>query len=122
MDYWAGALPGSRKCECGVLGTCVDPSKWCNCDAGQQSKFFSFASSLKPFESSFSYTCFVSVWQEDGGDITEKDHLPVKQLRFGDTGTPLDEKEGRYTLGPLICEGDGNLSIVRWFLIVFICL
>lgn len=30
----------------------------------------------------------------------------MKQLRFGDTGTPLDEKEGRYTLGPLVCEGD----------------
>ncbi|XP_077286493.1 neurexin-4 isoform X2 [Arctopsyche grandis] len=82
MDYWAGALPGSRKCECGVLGTCIDPSKWCNCDSGQIG------------------------WQEDGGDLTEKEHLPVKQLRFGDTGTPLDEKEGRYTLGPLICEGD----------------
>lgn len=43
----------------------------------------------------------------DGGDITEKEFLPVKQLRFGDTGTHLDEKEGRYTLGPLLCEGDG---------------
>ncbi|XP_043289273.1 neurexin-4 isoform X1 [Venturia canescens] len=82
MDYWGGALPGSRKCECGVLGSCVDPTKWCNCDSGLES------------------------WLEDGGDITEKEHLPVKQLHFGDTGTPLDEKEGRYTLGPLICEGD----------------
>ncbi|XP_051175571.1 neurexin-4 isoform X1 [Leptopilina boulardi] len=82
MDYWGGALPGSRKCECGVYGTCADPNKWCNCDAG--------------FEG----------WLEDGGDIIEKEHLPVKQLRFGDTGTALDEKEGRYTLGPLICEGD----------------
>lgn len=36
----------------------------------------------------------------------EKENLPVKQLRFGDTGNALDEKEGRYTLGPLICEGD----------------
>lgn len=85
MDYWAGALPGSRKCQCGLLGTCSDPTKWCNCDSGQIG------------------------WQEDGGDLTEKEHLPVKQLRFGDTGTPLDEKEGRYTLGPLICEGDGMI-------------
>jgi hypothetical protein len=46
-------------------------------------------------------------WLEDGGDLTHKEHLPVKQLRFGDTGSPLDEKEGRYTLGPLMCEGDG---------------
>jgi hypothetical protein len=41
--------------------------------------------------------------------LTHKEHLPVKQLRFGDTGSPLDEKEGRYTLGPLMCEGDGML-------------
>ncbi|XP_064071525.1 neurexin-4 isoform X3 [Vanessa tameamea] len=33
MDYWAGAQAGSRMCQCGVLGTCVDPTKWCNCDA-----------------------------------------------------------------------------------------
>jgi hypothetical protein len=48
-------------------------------------------------------------WLEDGGDLTHKEHLPVKQLRFGDTGSPLDEKEGRYTLGPLMCEGDGMM-------------
>jgi hypothetical protein len=34
MDYWAGSLPGSRKCECGLLGVCFDPDKWCNCDSG----------------------------------------------------------------------------------------
>ncbi|KAJ4427833.1 hypothetical protein ANN_25612 [Periplaneta americana] len=28
MDYWGGSLPGSRKCECGILDT-----KWCNCDS-----------------------------------------------------------------------------------------
>ncbi|XP_033223686.1 neurexin-4 isoform X3 [Belonocnema kinseyi] len=94
MDYWGGALPGSRKCECGVFGNCADSSKWCNCDAG--------------FEG----------WLEDGGDITEKEHLPVKQLRFGDTGTALDEKEGRYTLGPLICEGDDLFKNVVTFRIV----
>lgn len=38
-------------------------------------------------------------YQEDGGELREKAHLPVKQLRFGDTGTPLDDKEGAYTLG-----------------------
>lgn len=37
MDYWGGALPGSRKCQCGILGSCVDPTKWCNCDAGYNS-------------------------------------------------------------------------------------
>ncbi|XP_062540681.1 neurexin-4 isoform X1 [Armigeres subalbatus] len=91
MDYWAGALPGSRKCECGILGTCVDPTKWCNCDAN----------SLE--------------WQEDGGEIREKEYLPVKALRFGDTGTPVDEKLGRYTLGPLKCEGDDLFNNVVTF-------
>lgn len=46
----------------------------------------------------------------DGGDITEKEFLPVKQVRFGDTGSHLDEKEGRYMLGPLLCEGDGKFD------------
>ncbi|XP_017763103.1 PREDICTED: neurexin-4 isoform X1 [Eufriesea mexicana] len=94
MDYWGGALPGSRKCECGILGNCADPTKWCNCD-----------SDLDGF-------------LEDSGDITEKEYLPVKQLRFGDTGTPVDEKEGRYTLGPLICEGDDLFKNVITFRIV----
>ncbi|XP_018318496.1 neurexin-4 isoform X1 [Agrilus planipennis] len=91
MDYWGGALPGSRKCECGILGNCLDSTKWCNCDAGLEQ------------------------WAEDTGDITEKEHLPVKQIRIGDTGNALDEKEGRYTLGPLICEGDDLFDNVITF-------
>ncbi|KPJ11812.1 Neurexin-4 [Papilio machaon] len=91
MDSWAGAPPGSRMCRCGVLGNCIDPTKWCNCDAEY--------SPLKAEE-----------FQMDGGEITEKEYLPVKQLRFGDTGSHLDEKEGRYTLGPLLCEGDDLFS------------
>lgn len=91
MDYWGGSLPGSRKCECGIMGKCVDTTKWCNCDSGLDS------------------------WLEDGGDLTHKEHLPVKQLRFGDTGSPLDDKEGRYTLGPLMCEGDDLFNNVVTF-------
>ncbi|XP_014218966.1 neurexin-4 isoform X2 [Copidosoma floridanum] len=94
MDYWGGALPGSRKCECGILGNCAQPEKWCNCDADLEG------------------------WFEDAGEIAEKDHLPVKQLRFGNTGTSLDEKEGRYTLGPLVCEGDDFSQNVVTFRIV----
>ncbi|XP_040565302.1 neurexin-4 [Lepeophtheirus salmonis] len=82
MDYWAGSLPGSRKCECGLSGTCFSPEKWCNCDSGHDD------------------------WEQDAGDITQKEYLPVRALHFGDTGTPLDRKEGRYSLGPLECEGD----------------
>ena len=82
MDYWAGSIPGSRKCECGLQGVCYDPGKWCNCDSGHKD------------------------WLWDGGEITQKEYLPVRELRFGDTGNPLDRKEGRYTLGPLECNGD----------------
>lgn len=57
----------------------------------------------------------ISEWQEDSGEIREKEHLPVKAVRFGDTGTPLDEKQGRYTLGPLMCEGDDLFNNVVTF-------
>jgi len=52
-------------------------------------------------------------WMFDAGDIKGKEYLPVKQLRFGDTGTALDEKRGRYTLGALMCEGDGNIKVTQ---------
>lgn len=46
-------------------------------------------------------------WLVDEGDLSQREYLPVRQLRFGDTGTsPSSYRAGRYTLGPLICEGD----------------
>ncbi|BES95349.1 Hypothetical protein NTJ_08158 [Nesidiocoris tenuis] len=91
MDYWGGSVPGSRKCQCGIMGSCQDPTKWCNCDAGLES------------------------WVQDEGLLTDKNDLPVKQLRFGDTGHPLDEKEGSYRLGPLVCNGDDLFKNVVTF-------
>ncbi|KAF6207362.1 hypothetical protein GE061_018603 [Apolygus lucorum] len=91
MDYWGGSVPGSRKCHCGLMGTCADPTKWCNCDAGLES------------------------WVVDEGLLTDKNDLPVKQLRFGDTGHPLDEKQGNYRLGPLVCDGDDLFKNVVTF-------
>lgn len=82
MDYWGGSLPGSRKCECGLMGTCIIEDKWCNCDSG------------------------IDSWLYDSGDLNIKEHLPVRQLRIGDTGSPLDGKKARFKLGPLICDGD----------------
>lgn len=85
MDYWGGSIPGSRKCRCGLYGSCKDPQRWCNCDAG------------------------IEEWLSDGGELTDRDYLPVRQLRFGDTGSASiqeDRKRGRYTLGPLECQGD----------------
>ena len=79
MAYWGGASPGSGKCACGMTNSCVDPKYGCNCDAAEK------------------------VWREDSGLLTEKSHLPVKQLRFGDTGA--ESEEGYHTLGKLKCYG-----------------
>jgi len=76
MTYWGGASPGSGKCACGMTNSCADPSYGCNCDKNDQ------------------------VWREDSGLLTDKTHLPVKQLRFGDTG---GSEEGYHTLGKLKC-------------------
>uniref|UniRef100_T1JED8 Neurexin-4 n=1 Tax=Strigamia maritima TaxID=126957 RepID=T1JED8_STRMM len=91
MDYWGGSLPGSRKCQCGLYGQCSDPNRWCNCDS------------------------FSDKWQRDEGLIEQKEFLPVRQLRIGDTGTPMDDKQGKYTLGKLICEGDNLFEDVITF-------
>ena len=85
MTYWGGASPGSNKCACGMTNSCADTSEACNCDKNDE------------------------VWREDSGLLTDKSQLPVKQLRFGDTGTysNIDEK-GYHTLGKLKCYGIAN--------------
>ena len=42
-----------------------------------------------------------NVWREDSGVLTNKTHLPVKQLMFGDTDIDQDrvDDKGYYTLG-----------------------
>ena len=79
MTYWGGASPGSGKCACGMTNSCASPSYGCNCDWDNQ------------------------VWREDSGLLTDKTQLPVKQLRFGDTGH--SGEEGYHTLGKLKCYG-----------------
>ena len=79
MTYWGGASPGSGKCACGMTNSCVNPSYGCNCDKEEY------------------------VWREDSGLLTDKTHLPVKQLRFGDTGD--SGEQGYHTLGKLKCYG-----------------
>ena len=80
MTYWGGATPAdSYKCACGVTNTCVNSARGCNCDAND------------------------SVWREDSGLLTEKSHLPVMQLKFGDTGA--SSESGYHTLGKLKCYG-----------------
>jgi len=70
MKYWGGANHG---CACGITSSCAALSKLCNCDSNDQ------------------------VWREDSGLLTNKTHLPVSQLRFGDTGG--SEEEGYHRLG-----------------------
>ena len=62
MTYWGRASPGSAKCARGMNNSCANLNKGCNCDANDD------------------------VWREDSGLLTDKTKLPVKQLRFGDTG------------------------------------
>ena len=35
--------------------------------------------------------------------MQDKALLPVTAVHFGDTGTPLDTKEGRFSVGRLLC-------------------
>ena len=80
MTYWGGASPGSGKCACGMTNSCANPSYGCNCDKNDK------------------------VWREDSGLLTEKTHLPVKQLRFEDA---TGGDQGYHTLGKLRCYGIG---------------
>ena len=61
MTYWGGASDNG-KCACGMTNSCANPSYGCNCDKNDY------------------------VWREDSGLLPDKTKLPVKQLRFGDTG------------------------------------
>ena len=79
MNYWGGASPSSGMCACGMTNSCADSSKVCNCDKNDH------------------------VWREDSGLLTDKTKLPVKQLRFGDTGD--SGEQGYHTLGKLKCFG-----------------
>ena len=80
MKYWGGAGPANvYKCACGVAGQCADRSDGCHCDKNDRE------------------------WREDSGFLTEKSHLPVIELRFGDTAASFER--GNHTLGKLKCYG-----------------
>ena len=81
MTYWGGASPGSGKCACGMTNSCADSRYGCNCEKND------------------------NVWREDSGLLTEKSNLPVKQLRFSDTGDSKLNEQGYHTLGKLKCYG-----------------
>ena len=77
MTYWGGASING-KCACGMTNSCADSRFGCNCDKND------------------------NVWREDSGLLTDKTKLPVKQLRFGDTGGGA---YGYHTLGKFNCYG-----------------
>ena len=79
MTYWGGGNSVPNMCACGLNGSCAEPSKKCNCDINHGG------------------------WREDSGLLTNKSHLPVIQLRFGDTGD--GSEVGYHTLGKLKCYG-----------------
>ncbi|XP_068722449.1 contactin-associated protein-like 5 isoform X2 [Montipora capricornis] len=76
--HWGGAS-GHKKCACGMTNSCANSRFGCNCDKNDK------------------------VWREDSGLLTNKTKLPVKQLRFGDTGD--GKEEGYHTLGKFKCYG-----------------
>ena len=77
MTYWGGGNSVPNMCACGLNRSCAS-SYGCNCDKNDH------------------------VWREDSGLLTNKSHLPVIQLRFGDTGY---NEGGRHTLGKFKCYG-----------------
>ena len=77
MNYWGGAAVNSGKCACGMTNSCASGWK-CNCDANDL------------------------IWREDSGYLTDKNTLPVAELRFGDT---TGGEKGYHTLGKLRCWG-----------------
>ena len=82
MMYWGGAPPSSSKCKYGITDSCNVRGTRCNCDQNE------------------------NIWTEDSGDLTDKDTLPVIELRFGDTRTYTGYDEiGYHTLGALRCCG-----------------
>ena len=44
----------------------------------------------------------------DDGNLTDKDSLPVKALKYGGSVTPYSRI--KYILGPLVCSGKGTVS------------
>ncbi|KAL9970388.1 hypothetical protein ACROYT_G022753 [Oculina patagonica] len=79
MNYWGGATNNDGYCACGLTNTCVTAEK-CNCDANDN-----------------------NAWLEDSGLLADKSHLPVSQLRFGET--VKEYEEGYHILGKLLCYG-----------------
>ena len=80
QSYWGGARQGSRSCACGETNpnSWIDPTKKCNCDAGQDK------------------------WHSDEGYLNSTTLLPVVEVMF--KGVTLGT-EANFTVGHLYCAG-----------------
>ena len=72
MNYWGGAAVNSGKCASGMTNSCAAKVN-CNCDIKD------------------------NTWREDSGYLTEKNTLPVTELRISDTNDSYEI--GYHTLG-----------------------
>ena len=80
MSHWGGARPGQNQtCACYNTSprSCADRWYKCNCD-------------INDF-----------TWRADEGYLTDKENLPIAEVRFGDAGDAGEV--GFHTIGPLIC-------------------
>lgn len=83
MKYWGG-VPHGKGCACGLTNSCDAPERHCNCATNDY------------------------VWRKDSGLLTNRSHLPVIQLSFGDTGGSNEELF--YTLGKLLCYTSAGMT------------
>ena len=83
MKYWGG-VPHGKRCACGLTNSCDAPERHCNCAKND------------------------FVWRKDSGLLTNRSHLPVIQLSFGDTGDSYEEVY--YTLGKLLCYTSAGMT------------
>nr|XP_039258580.1 uncharacterized protein LOC120335151 [Styela clava] len=82
MNYWGGATSGRDKyCACGETNSCIVQSYKCNCDSNDN-----------------------NILTEDGGYLTDKSKLPVKEIRLGDQDDAGEQ--AWHTLGKLECFGE----------------
>ena len=79
MTYWDGANEVHQGCACSVNNSCAVRSDRCNCDKNDP------------------------VLRKDSGLLTNKTHLPVTQLRFGDARPGNNSDKGFHTLGSFKC-------------------
>ncbi|EDO26105.1 predicted protein [Nematostella vectensis] len=83
MNYWGGAIPGSNQCACGMTSSCAYSGNACNWNDMR--------------------------WRSDGGLLTDKASLPVREMRFGDFDS--SNEHGYHTLGKLKCYGISQSGI-----------